>query len=87
MLSSVCRQRESLATMDSTVAVQTKGFGFSFQAAKNFRNRLLQLGHAAERAAANAFARQLAKTPNQRSTRFIRNAGSDRNEHFFSPGL
>ncbi len=35
MLSRVRRQRENLATIDSTGAVQTKGFGFSFQATRN----------------------------------------------------
>ena len=33
-LFSVCLHRESLATMESTVAVQTKGFGLSFQVAR-----------------------------------------------------
>src|SRR5437762_9382395 len=51
MLSSVCRQRESLAMMDSTVAVQTKGFGFLVPGCQELGNRLLQMGHAGERAA------------------------------------
>ena len=36
----VCRQRESFSTIDSTVAVQTKGLGCSFQAAMYFVTRL-----------------------------------------------
>jgi len=38
-------------TMDSTVAVQTKGFGFSFQQARNSVDRLLEIFHGDRRRA------------------------------------
>ena len=53
--------------MDSTVAVQTKGFGFSFQTGQEFLDRFLQIVHAAERTPADTLA---VSSPNQRSTRF-----------------
>jgi hypothetical protein len=45
--SSVCRQRESLVTIDSTVAVQTKGFWFSFQAPPSMTSAALISARAA----------------------------------------
>src|ERR1019366_2120286 len=35
IVSNVCRQRESFSVMDSTVAVQTNGFGSLFHAVRN----------------------------------------------------
>src|ERR1700687_5190978 len=67
MLSSVCRQRESLVTMDSTVAVQTKGFGFSFHAA---RNSAIACFSSETLLNEPRRMRLLVNSPNQRSTRF-----------------
>jgi hypothetical protein len=67
MLSRVWRQRESFCTMESTVAVQTKGFGFSFQAAKN---SAIACCSSATLPNEPRRMRLLVNSPNQRSTKF-----------------
>src|ERR1035438_6268267 len=67
IVSNVCRQRESFSVMDSTVAVQTNGFGSLFHAVRNasmdaFRSSTLR--NTPRRIALSS------KWPNQRSTRF-----------------
>ena len=63
----VWRQRDSFAMIDSTVAVQTKGLGFSFQASKNSSMALCRSATLAKEPRRILL---LVNSPNQRSTRF-----------------
>src|SRR5882762_1435271 len=67
IFSKVCRHRDSFSTMDCTVAVQTNGFGFSFQAA---RNSVIAFSRSSTLPKEPRRIRLLVNSPNQRSTRF-----------------
>ena len=67
MCSKVCRQCDSFSTIDSTVAVQTKGFGFSFQTA---RNSVIGFSRSSTLRKEPRRIRWLVNSRNQRSIRF-----------------
>ena len=71
ILSSVCLHRLSFSTIDSTVAVDTKGFGSAFQAA---RNSSIAFSRSSTLIKTPRRMRLLVSSPNQRSTRFNQRA-------------
>src|SRR5215510_4539182 len=67
IFSNVRRQRDSFSVMDSTVAVQTNGFGSWFQAARNASMDAFRSSTLRNTPRRIAF---WSKWPNQRSTKF-----------------